>query len=184
MKVKRLRPAHDAAGMAHHYPQPHDHRRYGNDHRVRVEITIAFGRTMMFGGGSVADLSCGNGEIATAFDPDAVLGDYAAGYPIQGPIEATIHSIDTVHGFVLSETLEHLDQPEAVLRLIRTKADRLLLTTPIGCWDDDNPEHYWAWDQDFVEYLAQLAGWKVDGFCALDEAPLGGPYTFGIWVMS
>jgi hypothetical protein len=188
VKVQHLRPALDAAGMAATYPRPH---RVGTNssHLARVEMTVAFAKLMGFGGdfGLVADLSCGDAAITDAlctYGKSAILGDFAPGYPICGPIEETIHDVPHVSGFILSETLEHLDDPNVVLAAIRGKADRLLLATPIGCWDDDNPEHYWAWDREFVEHLAGLHGWKVDGFCSLDRAPFGGWYIFGIWVMS
>lgn len=184
MRVERLRPPIPPDQLGRVYWRPHDHRDYGRDHEVRVQATIAVARGLLGPHvGRVADLSCGNGTIALALDPDAVLGDLAPGHRLRGAIEDTIHEIDHVDVFVCSETLEHLDDPAGVLADIRATARRLVLTTPIGCFDDDNPEHYWAWDRDGVEQLAEDAGWTPEVFAALDTTVMGAPYVFGIWVM-
>ena len=123
--MRRLRPAHDAATLASIYAQPHDANRW-EDHRQRVAASIAFieARSKRYAG-TIADLSCGNGAIArgVAFPDDTViLGDFAPGYDITGPIEQTIDDIPHVDLFICSETLEHVDDPALVLGKIR--ADR------------------------------------------------------------
>jgi hypothetical protein len=88
------------------------------------------------------------------------LGDYAPGYTYHGPIERTIDAIPPVDLFLCCETLEHLDEPEAVLKAIRYKTNKLLISTPICTFIDDNPEHYWAWDQEAVVGMLRYAGFE------------------------
>jgi hypothetical protein len=184
----RLRPAHDAETLARIYPKPHDSSRYGRGTKMRVEMTIGFAQavwpdveTLL-----VADLMCGDGKIASNLGLTPILGDIAPGYPITGPIEMTIGGLTgSVDLFVLSEALEHLDEPLVVLHSIREWSERLLITTPLGAYNDlwENPEHYWAWDRQGVEELFALAGWTVQAFASLDTRPLGEPYHYGMWAL-
>lgn len=197
MRVERLRPLPSPEALAAMYPVPHDHRLYGRGHGERVEATIALGLEHIdeFDRETVADMACGNAEIARricvgAFHADLHLGDLAGtglwpvGTSYHGPIEETIHLLPTVGTFVLSETIEHLDDPGAVLALARSKSARLLLSTPIECWDDDNPEHLWAWGREGVEDLLKRAGWRPVAFTNVDSREYGEPYLYGIWVAS
>jgi hypothetical protein len=201
MRVERLRPLPSPEQMAALYPEPHDHRIYGRGHHERVERTITLTELWVAPAERriVADLSCGNGSIARRLctnPPNGLhLGDYAgevardgeAGY--LGAIEQTVHDIPLVDVFVCSETVEHLDDPLQVLRAIRSRAEFLVLSTPIECWDDGNPEHLWAWDREGVEDLCARAGWRPlrDGalvsFANVDSREWGEPYNYGIWVM-
>jgi hypothetical protein len=186
VKRIRLREAHTPEQLAEIYATPHQHARWA-DHRIRVAATIELALGDAPNCGLVADLSCGDAAIATRIDHRAepILGDLALDwrYHFEGPIEQTIDRIDHVDTFVLSETLEHLDDPGLVLAKIRAKANRLVLTTPIDNWGDPNEEHYWAWDREGVEDLATRAGWRVERFAALDCRQMGG-YLTGMWVMS
>ena len=48
---------------------------------------------------SVADLSCGNAEIARGLGVEhVVLGDYAPGYQLCGPIEETVEALRSADG--------------------------------------------------------------------------------------
>lgn len=181
MTRQRLRPAWSAGDLARIYATPHDHRRWA-DHHLRVDATISLGRWICDGAKSGADLSCGNGSILGAL-PLATkhFGDFAPGYDLCGPLEETIGKIPRVDLFVCSESLEHLDDPDAALAAIRPKAKVLLLSTPVDCWDDDNPEHYWAWSREDVERMLADAGFSPFVFMAVDFRQLGLPYCFGIW---
>lgn len=176
------------------YPRPHDHTRW-KDHLIRVEETIKMGEQLL--GGDVftdtrfpiiADLSCGDAAIARALTPTArnlILGDFAPGYEIQGPIERTICDLHVpVDLFVLSETLEHLEDPEAVLREIRTRSRMLLLSTPVDADPAEeratNPEHLWAWSAEDVDQMLDEAGWHWRQHRVL-EHPAGGVYSYGLW---
>lgn len=185
MTRQRLRPAPSEDEMRSMYPVPHDHLRW-RDHHLRVETTIRVGRWMLEGTATEAvagaDLSCGNGSILGSIQvPVKYYGDYAAGWTYTGPIEKTIHEIPHVDIFVLSETLEHLDDPDLVLRGIREKSDQLLLSTPVGCWNDDNREHLWAWSRDDVADMLRSAGWHPYIYSSVDFTPMGLPYEFGIF---
>lgn len=188
--IQRVRPKWDDEKLAEIYAEPHDHRRFGMGHHLRVETTIAIATAYAAAQHwqSAADLSCGNGKILEALanlrDVRGVYGDYAPGYTITGPVEETILRIAAVDGYVLSETLEHLDNPTSVLELIRIKARHLVLTTPIEAWNDSNGEHYWAWNREGVEELLTDAGWVPDVFASLDSRVFGEPYLYGIWVCS
>jgi hypothetical protein len=183
MRRLRLRNAHTDELLGKYYAKPHSH--FGNaDHRLRVAISINLARALgQFN--SVADLACGDAAISAAMNARTrYLGDLAAGYAIQGPIEETIHQIPHVDLFVCTETIEHLDDPDTVVRAIRGKADALLLSTPVGCFHDQNPEHYWAWDREAVEAMADEAGFKTSVYAELDLTAAGPEhYVFGIWGM-
>jgi hypothetical protein len=184
MRVQRVREAHAPEALERIYAQPHKSALWA-DHRLRVAVTIQLAEAI--GGpakpATVADLSCGDAVIARAVAPYALahLGDYAPGYRYQGPIEKTIGEIPAVDLFICTETIEHLDQPDAVLGQIRRQARALVLSTPLEAWDDANLEHYWAWDREAVEDMLTSAGWRVDVFASLDCRPAGGEYNYGIW---
>lgn len=170
------------------YPEPHRHGKWA-DHRLRVETTLQSARWaadhLCADPVSVAgaDLSCGDGYVLRGVSAQpAFFGDLAPGYEFTGPIEETIHQIPQVDLFVNTETLEHVDDPDKVLSFIRAKTDVLILSTPIGAWNDDNAEHLWAWDRQGVEMMLLFAGFRVHVFTALDFRPSGLPYCFGIWV--
>jgi hypothetical protein len=183
--------------MALMYPVPHDHRKYGKGHHERVEATIRLALSTIPEADRriVADLSCGNAIIPrriVAPGGTLHLGDYAGVHDLHpgdvgylGPIEETVDLLDgLVDVFVLSETLEHLDNPAAILTAISGKAEHLLLSTPLECWHDSNAEHLWAWDREGVEELAFNAGWTWDAFTSVNSRAWGEPYLYGIWVFS
>lgn len=181
--IKRLRPKHSQEFLDKLYSEPHDHWLYGRGHGLRVQTTQIIAKDMareVFAV-SVADLSCGNGEIAKALNLLTFLGDYAPGYKINGPLEETLDKIPEVSLYICSETLEHLDDPQEVLKKIRTKAKSLVLTTPINAWNDENKEHYWAWDREGIEELLTKAGWEANVFAMLDSTVFNETYTYGIW---
>jgi hypothetical protein len=177
----RLRPAYTPERLGQIYAQPHRHDQWP-DHLVRVAVTIDLARALAGRPATAADLSCGDAAILKALDPDTTyLGDYAPGYQLHGPIEETITQIPRVDLFVCSETLEHLDDPDKVLHAIRGRAASLILSTPVDCWNDPNPEHYWAWSREDVEDMLATAGWQVAFYTGLDLRPTTGAYCFGIW---
>jgi hypothetical protein len=76
-------------------------------------------------------------------------------------IEDTIDRITHVGMFICSETIEHLDDPDAMLVKIRERADSLVLSTPLAEFTDVNPQHYWGWDTEGVGEMLDAAGWKM-----------------------
>lgn len=182
MRRERLRPpAPDE--LERFYAAPHDIG--GNaDHLLRVAVTVdliqALGPLS-----SVADLSCGDGAIVSQLDvPQRYLGDLAFGYPITGPITSTIEEIPYVNLMVCTETIEHLDDPDVALKVMRDKTVLLVLSTPVGCWHDGNAQHLWAWDREAVEAMAAAAGFTTKIYMELDLTAFGPEhYSFGIWAM-
>jgi hypothetical protein len=174
---KRLRPAHSPEQLGQIYATPHDHTQW-QDHVLRVDATIDVARKLVGGPvRSAADLSCGSAAVLKALDvAELHLGDYAPGYQYCGPIEETIHQIPPVDLFVCTETVEHLDDPDQVLRDIRAKTSMLVLSTPVDNWEDRNVEHYWAWSEDDVVEMLAPAGFEVDLNLVLDFRRHGPDY--------
>lgn len=168
----RLRPYPSPAELARMYATPHDHTRWA-DHLIRADVTTMIGAWLLRDrrvGAVIADLSTGNATIPRGIADMVnmprealILGDFAPRYEHVGPIEQTIERLadDSVDLFVCSETIEHLEFPEAVLARIRAKARRLLLSTPIGeTLADDNPEHIHGWTVEGVVDMLATAGWR------------------------
>jgi hypothetical protein len=178
VKATRLRPAYSPEDLERLYARPYDSS-HSADHDIRVEMTIAFGRAVTAGlVETAADLSCGNGRIVRGIVPDAILGDFAPGYPITGRLEETLPKLDEVDLYVCCETLEHLDDPLPILKTARDRARFLLVTTPVDMWQDRELEHYWAWDRDYVEDMMKRAAWIPAAYNMLDL----GAVSFGMWV--
>lgn len=181
---KRLRPKYTDEQLAEIYAVPHGHDLWV-DHIMRVDQTVAVGKQFAKAARSIGDLSTGDGAIP--FDLATVgpqktlyLGDFAPSYDFEGPIEKTIHEIPHVDLFILSETLEHLDDPDSVLRDIRGQATSLLLSTPLAEDNDGNPEHYWSWDKDDVREMLVDAGWSPQVYSCIQFEYLNN-YGFQIW---
>lgn len=183
MRKRRLRPAYRPEELARIYARPHDDAVDGATHGDRIPRSIEVARKIVADLDPVtycvADLTCGSAAIVNALDPPArILGDIGPGYALCGPIEQTIERIPPVDLFVCTETLEHIDDPIQLLDKIREKTDRLLLSTPVGPADDANPEHYWAWDREMVEWKLQVAGFDI---LLYEEVGPTAYYTFGVW---
>ena len=156
---KRLRPAYSEQELAHVYETPHQHSQWA-DHRLRVQMTIAFA-SWFKDVNTIADLSAGDAVIINAIDATTrYIGDFAPAYEFTGAIDETIDLIPKVDLFICSETIEHLDNPEATLAKIRQKTKALIVTTPIAEDNDDNPQHYWGWDEEAVRELLEGAGFS------------------------
>lgn len=173
----RQLPKYSPEALEEIYKVPHCHLEWA-DHIHRVDATIEIGRQQGYAGKFIADLSCGDGAIAKALSGHLILGDFAPGYPMRGAIETTIHQIPDVEVFILSETIEHLDDPEMVLELIRAKSQNLLLSTPKCSEPDGNDQHYWVWDDEAMRAMLEETGWSPTAYV---EAYNGMGYTFQIW---
>jgi len=186
---ERLREMPTSEELATMYRSPHDHRLYGDGHSLRVHATIGVAKWLAASRNArtLADLSCGNAEIARAVSlmgmAIPVLGDFAPGFQLTGPIEETIEAIHPVDLFICSETVEHLDDPDAVLARIRTKARLLILTTPIGEGPGGNPEHIWGWSQEAVGEMLAAAGWTTLARADLQISSVGPieGYNYMVW---
>lgn len=177
----RLRPAYGPGTLARIYAKPHQHAAW-LDHKVRVAVTAQFAHALAGKVETGADLSCGDGTILSSLDVSKrFFGDFAPGYPHTGPIDDTIEQIPHVDLFICCETIEHLDDPDFTLKLIRGKAKTLVLSTPVDAFDDTNEQHYWAWSRGGVEDMLTTAGFTVVVYNELDFRPARGEYAYGVW---
>lgn len=195
MRVQ-LREFHTPERLAEIYATPYDHTRW-DDHKIRVAETIRiateWGNDMPWWDG--IDLSCGDGAILRALKENDVIekayyGDMVqmAGPPyldVIGPIEDTIPAHIRYKArydlFICSETLEHVQDPDGLLRGARDLAHHMILSTPIAeTAAHGNPEHYWSWEVSDVEEILTAAGWTE---CEVTILPLGF-YDFQIWTCS
>lgn len=168
------------------------------DHRARTLVTgglIAWQRPV-----SILDPACGDGSIVLAsmqhHSPQQVyLNDISIpsisrlkdrGLPPN--IELSTRDIDDaiarhrVDMVVLTEVLEHLEEPDRTLSLAREHADRLVASSPEmrEGQTDHNPEHLWQFDgHGYLEMLTQ-AGWSPFHKAHLAFTDL--PYDFAVWV--
>jgi hypothetical protein len=180
----RLREAHSPEALAEIYSMPwgtDGDEATAPDHRLRIDATIAVARWFE-DVESVADLSCGDSAITCALGAErTVLGDFGPGYELTGPIEETIHKIDSVDLFICSETLEHLDDPDAVLRSIREKTRCLVATSPIGEWNPvHNPEHYWGWGTGAFDRMLRDAGFEPIVLSVVETPP---PFLYDFQIL-
>ena len=82
---------------------------------------------------------------------------------------------------VLTEILEHLEDPEFLLRLAATRGRRLLVSSPEmrPGQIDSNPEHLWMYDGEGYEEMLNETGWKSVQKTHLTFRSM---YDFQIWV--
>lgn len=167
MYRRRLRPAYTDEELKQVYANTFDVSDHAG-HQTRLRLTADLARLAVWGKREVlaADLACGKGELMTftPIDWNWRLGDITYGHAIWGPIEETIHLLSDVSVLVMSEVIEHLDDPEYVLRHARYRCETLVLSTPIAEGQTDewklNHEHYWGWDQRAIGEMLHDAGWK------------------------
>lgn len=172
----RLRSKYTDDELAKIYRKPHNSSAFGIDHQYRIAMSIAMIQVLMEAKPirSVADLSAGDGSIIDALEaPTKYIGDFAPRYAITGPIEQTINEIPEVDLFICSETLEHLDDPDSIMRMIGRKAKYVFVSTPDDEVQYDNPEHYWRWDREEINKMLWQAGYAP---IAYGEARV--PYLF------
>jgi len=181
----------DEAGFySGRYPEGYNHTVW-SDHVERIAATVAFAAPWLdyYNITSLADPSAGDGALARALislQPRihrAYVGDLNPGPELaQGwnsvtsyvwvNLEATplIPGLDAldisrqnepVDLLVCSETLEHLDDPDAFLVRARLSARSILITTPENETGTGNEEHYWGWDSEAVSAMLHTAGWNT-----------------------
>jgi hypothetical protein len=170
-------------------PAGYAHTNLANCHNrfIHQNVIVAFGEG--FGKvSSIADLSAGDARVPRALadysDIIPILGDYADyGYQYTGPIEVTMIMMPPVELYVSTNTLEHLNNPDAHLALVRQKCEKLLLSVPID-EHDAGGQHLWFWTREGVEDMTKAAGFAVQAYCELDEGPVWEHFKFGIWALA
>jgi hypothetical protein len=111
-----------------------------------------------------------------------IYGDLVPGHDLCGPIEQTIEKIPAEGLLICGETIEHLDDPGAFLTVARARVASLVISTPVGSWDDPTPGHYWAWDREEVELMLRDAGFTPETYLEMSWPGLQRlPHAFGIW---
>lgn len=187
--MRRLRPYPTEKELDELYVTTYDHTQW-EDHKKRVTHSVERLHELMTPSlvmgtlRRVADLSCGDGTIINSFKSyvpkiKLIKGDFVPndGLDFVGRIEDTLDAIEPVDLFILTETIEHLEDPGAFLVELRKKTRWLFLTTPIGEVEGyDNPEHIWEWNVDDMKMMLNDAGFT--GECELLVLP---HYTYQIW---
>lgn len=180
--MKRLRPKYSDDELAQIYAKPHDHTKWPDHiHRVKETIRLA-NRWLDVPEAYGCDLSCGDGAILQGLNVMyRYFGDFAPGWTYQGPIEKTLDEISYMDVFVLCETLEHIDRPFDLLKRIRKKTDKLILSTP-DTTEDDNPEHYWSWDREDIAEMLEMAGFRPDRYHNIHYDKIKDSYNYQLWL--
>lgn len=149
-------------------------------HRPRLERAVEFIKMVATSSGrrTVSDLGCGDGGLLSLLKADPDIQFDAWGYDFQ-PSNAAGWKARGVRAFavdvfndpspmvdlgdicVMTEVLEHLADPHAVLRWVAGKSHYLVASSP---WDE-TPEshdgcHAWGWDKAGYHELFRLNGWE------------------------
>lgn len=183
--MRRLHGPYTDTQLAELYQHPWSADSNSDDHRLRIAMTIQMGKWIVEREGLTtgADLSCGDGQILRSLGlQDITLGDLAPGYPLCGQITETVRGVGVVDIYVLSETIEHVEDPAGLLCLLRRHCRHLLLTTPDDETNDCNPEHIWGWTRDEMRCMLIEAGFTPILTGGVDFRALGYLYSYQLWV--
>lgn len=163
---------------------------------------------------TAADLSCGDASIVRGLVPSPskiYLGDltghhanaevwtkhmldHPETFPLDlefvpaGPLQDTLTELPDygVDLFILSETLEHVDDPEGLLRHIAYKAKAIFISTPLQEKPETgNPEHYWSWGAEDINEMLEGTGWDPVGVQVLQPLStrhMANAYTYQLWL--
>lgn len=204
----QLRPMRTAAEevefYASRYPLGYRHGAWP-DHVERVaasaEMISHYGNQIH----TAADLSCGDCALISRLDLEtAYVGDLIGArgaYPLQtnvrilpaGPLPDSLDGFRTIPGktlpvdlFILSETIEHVPDPDALLARLTDVSRYLFLSTPLDePVGSGNEEHYWGWGQGDIHHLLWESGWspmEAQLFTPETTRHLDGAYTFQLWM--
>lgn len=167
------------------------------DHVARTYVTA--GLIAWLRPESVLDPACGDGSIVLAADHISPISKMTL-CDISGPNidrlfervrpglsvrEADVHESllhdGKVELVVLTEILEHLPDPDMVLRLAHDKGTLLIASSPVmrSSQKDDNPEHLWQFDEEGYRAMLVDAGWRPAQKTILAFPEL--TYDFQIW---
>ena len=182
----RLRSRWSDEKLAELYATPYDHTQW-DEHIERVKWTarrlqqfIDLQRPKIE---RVVDLACGDGALLNLLNnvTEKIYGDMVfAPHLTLAPmsIETTVRYM-TGDLLVCSEVLEHLDDPDAVLRDAHAGFQWIAITTPLGETDPEkNYEHYWGWDTLGVDDMLYDTGWSPRCIETLNLSY----YTYQFWI--
>lgn len=145
-------------------------------HRGRLLRAADYARTAVkaYGMRSIVDLGCGDGGLMSVLALDETP---AWGYDLQpSNVEAgrerglDIRLGDVVEGSIqwgelaiATEIIEHLVNPHAFVKRIRSMADMVVASSPAVETDLRHYEHHlWAWDPVGYRRMFEQAGWRVE----------------------
>jgi len=153
---------------------------------IMQNVCVAFGEG--FGKvTSLADMSCGDARVPRSLAEysgiEPILGDYTPGYAYTGTLQETVPKLPVVDLFVSTNTVEHLNEPDEDLKLIRQHCNKLLLACPID-EHDAGGQHLWFWTREGVEDMFTAAGFRQEAYCELDENPVWEHFKFGMWALT
>ena len=95
---------------------------------------------------------------------------------------STLNKIGQVDTVILTEILEHLEDPDLALRKAIRHSRWLVASSPIipeGV-EDPTPEHLWGFDMDGYRQMIENAGWTP--MARSEMRVLEHPYNFQIWI--
>lgn len=90
--------------------------------------------------------------------------DYS-GLDVVGHLEELPFADGSFDGVLCTQVLEHLAEPEAVLRELRRvtcSGGRLLLTAPLGFGEHQVPHDYFRYTRYGLRHLLEKAGWRIE----------------------
>lgn len=196
-------PGEEQAFYAHTYPDGYRHDVWP-DHVERVNASARFLRRWISQFPRVADLSCGDGALARSLEPEVreiYLGDLngVRGVRVPDSSGTVVHVLPPgalpdslallprpVDLFILSETIEHMDDPDELLTLLQPWTRYLFLSTPVSERSDSgNREHYWSWSTADMHEMLRGSGWvPLESEVLVPESTrhLDGAYHYQLWL--
>jgi hypothetical protein len=174
------------------------------DHVLRVQLTGAL--ISWFAPDTIIDPACGDGTIVAAAHrarpiEAARMADisrpnfYYVGGEMRGSlpskmtvacqtIEETLAEDNFFDLIVLTEILEHVEDPTAILKMARKRANVVVASSPLFRDEsrlDDNPEHLWQFDIEGYGEMIEEAGWAPITCLPVSLTPPQFIYDFQIW---
>lgn len=188
------------------YPLGYRHDRWP-DHVERVAASVDLIRRYSGRIRTAADLSCGDAAILRGIDDlleQAYVGDLIGArgdYPLRthvrvlepGPLPDSLAGFQDIPGrslpvdlFILSETLEHVPDPDGLLQKLTGVSRYLFLSTPLDeAASVGNEEHYWGWGQSDIHHMLWEAGWsplEVRLLVPESTRHMDNAYTYQLWM--
>ena len=196
--------AQETAFYERRYPLGYRHEVWP-DHVERIAASAELIRRYSGQIRTAADLSCGDCALISRLDLEtAYVGDLIGArgeYPMRpnvrvlpaGPLPDSLDGFRTIPGktlpvdlFILSETLEHVPDPDTLLAKLTDISRYLFLSTPLDePASTGNEEHYWGWGQSDIHHLLWESGWsplEVSLFTPESTRHYPEAYTFQLWM--